>query len=338
MQLMIDTATESIAGLRLAGQFLFDHAQLREAMERGESSPPQTDIPPPPPPNVPTGTIFEGAANIPPPPLPDNVVPFIPPAPVAASPAQVIPNAPTVPPAPNALTETSVAVVDGLASSAALAPTTTPNNASPVTTTSAAIELDSSHMPWDERIHLKNKTKKNDGTWKLRRGLDAAVVESVTKELHARMINSPPVEVAAPSFPGGNGSVPVPPPPALAGGSGQSPVLPSQPGSAGGVPIPPPPTNGSVPVPPPPVTLQPAAVPVPPAPVLGVPNVDGAPPMQFRELVQKITELRKSNRLTGEQVTSLVQQVGAPSLQMLNNMPHLIPQMNDLVDAVLLMS
>jgi hypothetical protein len=44
-------------------------------------------------------------------------------------------------------------------------------------------ELDSAGMPWDERIHASTKTFVQNGTWKMKRGVDATVVASVTAEL-----------------------------------------------------------------------------------------------------------------------------------------------------------
>ncbi len=47
--------------------------------------------------------------------------------------------------------------------------------------------VDSSGLPWDERIHSANKAQIADGTWRKRRGVDAATVASVEMELRARM-------------------------------------------------------------------------------------------------------------------------------------------------------
>ena len=44
-------------------------------------------------------------------------------------------------------------------------------------------ELDSAGLPWDERIHAGTKTQNKDGTWKIRRGVDKALVEQVKAEL-----------------------------------------------------------------------------------------------------------------------------------------------------------
>ena len=43
-------------------------------------------------------------------------------------------------------------------------------------------ELDSLGMPWDARIHTPVKSKKVDGVWKLKRGVDKALVALVQAE------------------------------------------------------------------------------------------------------------------------------------------------------------
>ncbi len=99
--------------------------------------------------------------------------------------------------------------------------------------------------------------------------------------------------------------------------------------------------NGAIPPPPPPAVAQaegqaqaglvpPApGVPMPPTAVLGVPNGNNAGVVQdvdpFRAFVAKVTAARTAGKITAEQVTALIQAAGAPSLQLLKNMPHLLP-------------
>lgn len=64
---------------------------------------------------------------------------------------------------------------------------------SPITST---IELDSEGMPWDGRIHTDKKTQKKDGTWKLTRNVDPALVEKVRAE-HKQALNAPAVHAAS---------------------------------------------------------------------------------------------------------------------------------------------
>lgn len=315
MQLMIDLTQEHTPALRLAAQFLWDHASLREAMDEGitpnlDSFRTALNFGP----HVPTGT----TPDVPPPPPATMINPQGDFQPVPTPPSNVVPF---VPPAP------------------AVNPMTAPGATTPPASV-ATLELDASGMPWDARIHQKAKgKKKGDGTWKLIKGVDPALVAAVTQELHAKMINTPPAEVAAPSFPGG---VPVPPvAPGTAPGA-QLPAQLQQSANSAAVPVPPPPADGGVSAPPPPVSVQqPGAVPVPPAPVLGVSNANGqgmVQTMTLRELVSKITQLRTSGRLTAEQVDGAVRAAGAPNLQTLGAMAHLVPEVDMQIDLILAQS
>jgi len=70
-----------------------------------------------------------------------------------------------------------------------------------ITSTNAIIsELDSNGVPWDKRIHAATKTKKKDGTWKNKRGLESDVLAQVETELK-QMVHqaaNPPQVPAAP--------------------------------------------------------------------------------------------------------------------------------------------
>lgn len=87
--------------------------------------------------------------------------------------------------------------------------------------TLSGVELDSLGLPWDERINTESKLKlKKEGSWKLKRGVDKALVEKVRAELAAAMaatagdlqeaINTDPGETTAPA------TAAAPPPPAAA--------------------------------------------------------------------------------------------------------------------------
>jgi len=52
-------------------------------------------------------------------------------------------------------------------------------------TVEESLGKDSQGYYWDSRIHAKSQGKKNDGTWRLARGLDEDVKTSVVKELDA---------------------------------------------------------------------------------------------------------------------------------------------------------
>lgn len=71
------------------------------------------------------------------------------------------------------------------------------------------VELDEDGLPWDARINSSSKKKTvKEKTWKLKRGVDPALVETVKAELKAAMSASPapaaapaPVNTAQPSAP-----------------------------------------------------------------------------------------------------------------------------------------
>lgn len=331
MQLMIDTLQETPAALRLAAKFFSDHAALREAMEREANVPAGT----PPAPQAP-----DMSPPPPPPPPPNNVVPLVPPPPPPA-PSNVVPlTTPLAPPAPLATATTTL-------------PTLTPD------------EHDSAGMPWDARIHQKTKSKKKDGTWKLQKGINQALVITVTQELSAQgRMGVIPLPPTAPSVEqpnpmslfgrtplpvGASAPVPLPPPPpgASFGQQGQSltyadvaqriqtqadPYLTKiaqdiEAAQAQGTQVPPPPPS---------VSLHGAAVPVPPAPNVGVSDAPVLPVVSaFRALVSKITEARLAGKISPDQVNGAVAQAGAPSLQMLSSMSHLVPVVDAHIDAAI---
>lgn len=286
MQLAIDILAETPAALRLAAQFLIEHAVLRELIERGEGAPPvrtSSEVPPPPAPLAPAAPMHSGPT--------DHAVIVVPPAP--PPPPPVVPPAPivTAPAAPDA------------------------PSAGPVTD-----EFDSSGVPFDERIHQKSRNKKNDGTWKIRKRLEAGIVENVMRELSSRIrVGTPTAPLASEPNPAAVfGRTPLP-----AGASAPVPLPPASPSTAG---------PAQIPVPPPPAAQ--AQGQVPPAPIT-TPGAEGPGVDPFRSLVTKITNARRENRLTPEEITQCVTGAGAPSLQLLNNMPHLIPNVEFAIDMIL---
>lgn len=60
-----------------------------------------------------------------------------------------------------------------------------------VVPTSPASDVDAKGLPWDHRIHASSKAKNADGSWRAKRGVDAALVASVEDEL--RIIQRNPV-------------------------------------------------------------------------------------------------------------------------------------------------
>jgi len=77
---------------------------------------------------------------------------------------------------------------------------------------SGTIDLDAEGIPWDARIHSGAKSKIKDGTWRLKKGAEPALVESVKAELKAAAATPPaeppPDAGAQPDL----GGIPEPPP------------------------------------------------------------------------------------------------------------------------------
>lgn len=86
--------------------------------------------------------------------------------------------------------------------------------------------VDSAGTPWDERIHSGAKTfLQSDGTWKLKRGVDKALVAQVTAELMGNVSTGTsvtPSNVSTPTLPVEVITESVPPPPPV----DETPVLP----------------------------------------------------------------------------------------------------------------
>jgi hypothetical protein len=72
----------------------------------------------------------------------------------------------------------------------------------PITDT-ASVLVDSSGMPWDERIHSSAKSQKNDGTWTKRKGVDDATYARISTELRTALGATPslPAPGTAPTLP-----------------------------------------------------------------------------------------------------------------------------------------
>jgi hypothetical protein len=84
-------------------------------------------------------------------------------------------------------------------------------------TSAADVELDARGLPWDARIHTSAKSKKVDGKWKNKRGVDKDLVFKVEAELTALM-GTPTENVAS--------TPPPPPPPAAPAATGKVTTLP----------------------------------------------------------------------------------------------------------------
>lgn len=115
-----------------------------------------------------------------------------------AKPAAVpeIPKAPVeVPLAPAA--PAAAAIFGGATAPVPVAPTSVPV---PTGTLDANVKRDSAGVPWDVRIHAGTQTTKQDGTWKQKKGVDAAIVATVLAEIGAvKAADVAPLVPAAPA-------------------------------------------------------------------------------------------------------------------------------------------
>lgn len=90
-------------------------------------------------------------------------------------------------------------------------PTPAASTPSADTPTPAAIELDSTGLPWDARIHSGGRTKTQKGVWVSRKGVQPNVVSQVTAELRSN-----PPRANAPFVPQQEAHVPLAQPAAAA--------------------------------------------------------------------------------------------------------------------------
>lgn len=156
-----------------------------------------------------------------------------PPAPPAAAeptpaPASSVPPPPTEPPASEALIQREAARADA----------------------APAGETDVNGLPYDDRIHSGTKAKNNDGSWRNKRGVDPALLASVTAELKAKAgaaAPPPPAEAGAPPPPSEAASDPAADA-ATAFGAGGADGASDPPANAGAPP--PPAADGAAPPPP----------------------------------------------------------------------------------------
>lgn len=188
-------------------------------------------------------------------------------------------------------------------SSATPTPASVPSAVSTIGTAAASappLEFDSAGVPWDARIHQVTKgKKKTEGTWKLKKGLDASIAAAVLAEI------SPKPGAVAPV---------VPPVTVPASGSVSAALVPAVPG----VPVPPGPSvlSGGLPgaVPSVPVPDGTAAGAVPPNPI-----------QQFHSMMKKINDALAAQTITNAQVQAAHAGQGLPQLQLAITKPATIP-------------
>lgn len=236
-----------------------------------------------------------------------------------------------VPPPPSSAMIAAIADVHALAYAVPPAPVA----AVAPTVASATLEYDSAGMPWDGRIHQRGMAKKKDGTWKLQKGIDQTIVQSVVMELSARKIAtsaSPTLPVqrvpvlteqipAPPQF-----AVPPPPPSVILP---PGPLLPSDTAPGYGNPVPLPPVMVEPPVTQVPSPPVPVAVPVPPVPPVGSMGIT------YRSLVDKMTAGTAAKTLASDKVLEIVRGCGCPNIQQLKQMPQVWTDLDAKLDLAL---
>lgn len=172
------------------------------------------------------------------------------------------------------------------------------------------VELDASDLPWDGRIHSDTKSKIGNGTWRTRRGVDPALVATVTAELKAAM--GAPAATVTPSVPVPLASVPTPaavvptPPPFVASAAPSVPPVPTTPaaGLAGAAPT---------------VSPSDAMMVAPSVPPVAIAITT------FPQLMMAITKGIGKGTFTQPDVVKAIEGVGLASIPMLASRPDLIP-------------
>ena len=230
-----------------------------------------------------------------------------------------------------------------------------PVPAPPVTTTT--VPLDGEGLPWDGRIHASTKTlRQSDNTWKLKKGADPALVETVKAELRGCMAAPAPAPGVVAALSGSWSpetgrviGVPAPPvatapvPPIAGPGS----IAPNYSGAqSGGYEPPANPTIAAVATAPtmtapqPPNATAVVQPPVPAAPVQPEPVVPAAPvspqptAITFTDFCTWFTTKMTSGVLVRAQLEKVCADNGITSLPMLQNRPDLVPVIHAALVAV----
>lgn len=143
----------------------------------------------------------------------------------------------------------------------------------------AEVERDTAGVPFDARIHQATRGRKQDGQWKLKKGISPDLVTAVLASL-------PIVQPAsALPLPVPGNDVPAPPlPPAINGTTTGAPAAP--------------------------VALVTPPVPPPPGVAAGVPSAPAPGPLKFRDVFKKVTDAQAANKLTKADVDALAGEVG----------------------------
>jgi len=190
----------------------------------------------------------------------------------------------------------------------------------PPTQPPVPVETDVRGLPWDIRIHSKERTKNQDGSWRNKRGVDVVTLTTVETELK-NLMSIPAAQAVVPALASSVAPIeegkPVPQAAYL-----DLPVrVPVE------VPEAPAPSVPSVPTPPAP----PAAPVAPTAPTAPIVTADSP----FAAFMTRITPLIAAKKLTQEIIVGVVQKHSLPHLHALVSRPDLIPQVEaDLVASV----
>lgn len=353
-QLMIDTDTESVAGLMLLSRLLTDYANLKAANQRTleASAPkaPKIDVGP-----LPSGPLEPcagapvsnaagwnlGTMDLDDSPSESDIAPVTHPSyagagvnfgenaqpvgnvlPFRHASATGIPGL-TPPPTITGLPRLSVNTAGNLPAVTNTVPSTLPTVQTAAGATAVAsapkgataiTELDGAGVPWDERIHSSGKTKKADGTWTMKKKLPEGLHQQITQELLVKQGRSLGMS-ANPSTSLPEGLPPIPNTVSL-------PPLPQQ--SQGGLPLPQqtpmahPVANGL------PGQGQPSTVGggLPP-----IPADTQNPLLRFRAMMKKISDAQTAKLITPDQVAMAHKGLGLEQLQLFITQPDLIPQM-----------
>lgn len=167
-----------------------------------------------------------------------------------------------------------------------------------------AVEFDSAGHAWDERIHASSHAVVSDGTWRLRRNLDPAVLDAVLAERTANVITAQPAATESHGVHGGEGTtLPAPVPGAW--------PFPSD------VPPPPPPAANGIDTG---TTLAPVVtIGVPPPPVGAPSNGDCElmPPLTFAAFMQRVTAALSAGTIAQTDVAAALAVDGVASIPLL---------------------
>lgn len=187
----------------------------------------------------------------------------------------------------------------------------------PSTAPAQALDLDADGLPWDGRIHASTRSKIQAGTWKVKRGVDDAVIEQVKAELRAVLGNvacgAIPTTAAASSI------APQPAPTAAVAALAQSATIGTPATSSPNVPPPPPPNTA-----PAAPAVTPIAQATSPAAVTVATGAPAPSSISFPQLCARITSALSQGQLTQEALGAALAANNLQGLPTLAAFPHLV--------------